>query len=100
MSSRWLSSASRRDPHVARYGASQSSSSLQGLGPQPVEPPLGVDPRRDQACLAEHPQVLGHGGLADPQEADQIMHGAFTFQEEIQNPPPVAVGECLEDHEV
>jgi hypothetical protein len=26
------------------------------------------------------------------------MHGAFTFKEEIQNPPPVRLGQCLEDH--
>jgi hypothetical protein len=39
----------------------------QRLGPQPVQAPLGVGSDLDQACLAQHTQVLRYAGLGDPQ---------------------------------
>ena len=39
----------------------------QGLETNPVHPALGIGSDCDQPCRPEHPQVLGHARLGNPQ---------------------------------
>ena len=53
----------------------------------------------DQTRVAQHPQVLGHRRLAHPQDADQVdTDGSLGVPEQIEDPPPVRLGQHLEHH--
>ena len=66
------------------------------FGPEPVHAPLGVGPHLDQARLAQHPQVLGHAGLAEAQRGDQVADGLVLLAQQVQDAAPVRLGQNLE----
>lgn len=47
------------------------------LGPEPIDAPLGFDARLHEAGLAQHAEVLGHGGLRHPQPALDLADYGF-----------------------
>src|SRR5262245_33096621 len=66
------------------------------LGPQPVQPALGVRARGDQAGLPQHPQVLRHSRLAHAEHTDKVRHAALRFAQEIEDGAPMRLREDLE----
>src|SRR5262249_24822710 len=66
------------------------------LGPQPVQPALGVRARGDQAGLPQHPQGLRHSRLAHAEHADKVRHAALRFAQEIEDGAPGRLPEDLE----
>ena len=69
--------------HACRYGASQASSSRSGPG-RSRQPPLLGRAHLDQPGLAQHPQVLGHGGLAHGQRGHQFAHRALPVTDQVR----------------
>jgi hypothetical protein len=47
----------------------------EGLGPDAVETPLGINARLHESGLTQDSQVLGNGGLRHPQLLFDIPHG-------------------------
>src|SRR6185437_15041336 len=66
------------------------------FGPEPVHAPLGVGPHLDQARLAQHPEVLGHAGLAEAQRGHQVADGLLLLAQQVQDAAPVRLGQNLE----
>ncbi len=64
---------------------------------EPVPAPLRVDPHPHEPGLAQHAQVLGDAGLAQPELAHQLAHGALALAQQIEDPPPARIGEHIED---
>ena len=50
---------------------------LERVSVQPVEPLSPFVTHFDRPHFSEHPQVLGHLGLGQPEPAHQVVHGAF-----------------------
>src|ERR1700683_902913 len=48
---------------------------VQALASDPVDPALRVDPHVDEAGVAEHAEVLGHGRLAHPCGEHEVADG-------------------------
>ena len=69
---------------------------LQRLGPEPVDPALGVGADLDHSGVAQHPQVLRHRGLADVQRRHQVADRALPLPQEVEDPAAVGLGEHLE----
>jgi hypothetical protein len=66
------------------------------LGTDPVDPPLGLVPDRDQAGLPKYPKMLRDAGLAQLQALDQLADGALPVQQQIEDPTPGRLGEDVE----
>jgi len=80
----------------AAIGSSHFRGFGQPLGADAVNPPLRLGADRDQAGLPQHPQVLGHAGLAQLQPLDQISDRPLAIEQQIQDPPPRGLGQDLE----
>src|SRR3569623_918464 len=57
----------------------------QGLGPQLVNAPLGLDPRLDEPGVPQHPQVLRDGRLSQPQLALDLADRPFGREQEAED---------------
>jgi hypothetical protein len=60
----------------------------------PAPLPFGANPY--QPGLPKHPQMLGDPGLAQPDPADELAHGARGIPKQIQNAPASGLGQHLE----
>jgi hypothetical protein len=71
----------------------------------PVEAALCVNPSLYHSRLLEHPQVFGHGGLAQLQMLDKIADRSFSVAQEIDDRMAAGVaqnlerGQCRHPHE-
>src|SRR5881397_1639714 len=63
---------------------------------QPVLPPPSFSAHVDCSDFAEHPQVLGHLWLSQPQEADKVVHGTFAAGEGVQDLSAPGLGHRVE----
>jgi F420H(2)-dependent biliverdin reductase len=70
----------------------------QGLGPQAIDAPLGIDPDLDEAGLPKDAKVLGDCGLAHAERIDEVADGTLLISEEIEDAPAVGLGQNLEGH--
>ena len=77
-------------------GAIQSSISRICSARTRVEPSLRLDARLDEPGLAQDAQVLGDGGLAQRQSADELADGPLAFTQQIEDSPPVRLGQDFE----
>jgi hypothetical protein len=68
----------------------------QGLRAQGVEASLGVDTDPDQPGVPQHPQVLGHPGLAEAEPGHQLVHRPLALPQQIEDVSAVRLGEHLE----
>lgn len=66
------------------------------LGPDAVQPALSIGASLDQSRVPEHPEVLRHGRLAQPQMCHQLSHGSFALAQQIQDRLPSRLGQNLE----
>src|SRR5215813_786372 len=66
------------------------------LGSNPIDAPLCFDARLHEPCLAEHAEVLGDGGLRDPELALDVADGLFRRREEAEDGPTVRLGDDRE----
>jgi hypothetical protein len=64
--------------------------------PKPVQAPLRVDARLDQATLTERAQVLGDAGLAHAKLLDQVAHGSLAIAQQVEDPATGGLGNELE----
>src|SRR5215217_6496580 len=69
---------------------------LERAGVQPVQSLLSLLTHVDRSHLSEHPQVLGDLRLGQPEQAHQIVHGALTGGEDIQDLSPPGLGHRIE----
>ena len=69
---------------------------LQGLRSHAVETSLGVAADLDEPRLAENPQVLGDGWLAQLELRDKLAYRLLCLSEEIEDPPAVRLGHDIE----
>jgi hypothetical protein len=67
----------------------------QWLGPDAIEATLGVRTDVDEAGVAQDPEVLRHGWLADAEGADEVAHGPLG-QQQVEQTAPVRLGDYLE----
>jgi hypothetical protein len=81
---------------VAPEGSQPGVDLHERLGADPIDAPLGFDTRLHEACLPQHPEVLGHGGLRHPQLALELADGLFRRREEAEDGPPVGLRENRE----
>jgi hypothetical protein len=70
---------------------------LERLRGQAVELALPLPPPRHQPGLPEDPQVLGHGREREIEVVNQLLDGALTGHEKLQDLPPIGIGDGLED---
>jgi hypothetical protein len=68
----------------------------QGLRAQRVEASLGVAPDPDEPRVPQHPQVLGHAGLAEPEAGHQLVHRPLALAQQVEDVAAVRLGEHLE----
>jgi hypothetical protein len=66
------------------------------LGPDAVQPALSIGASLDQSRVPEHPEVLRHGRLAQPQMCHQLSHRSFALAQQIQDRLPSRLGQNLE----
>jgi hypothetical protein len=67
----------------------------QRLWPDAVEPTLRVGTYLDQASPLQHPEVLGHRGLAEAKPVYQLPHGQLSITKNAQDCLPVRLAENL-----
>ena len=65
----------------------------QRLGPDAVEPPLGVDARLHHAGVAQHAQVLRDRRLARVQSLHQLVDGPLALSEQVEDAATARLGE-------
>jgi hypothetical protein len=70
---------------------------LERLGGQAVELALPLPAPRHEACLPEDPEVLGDGREGEIEVVNQLLNGSLTGHEELQDLPPIGIGDGLED---
>src|SRR5215210_499468 len=63
------------------------------LGAKAVHAPLPVRPHPHEPGLAEHPQVLRHARLAEPDSLDELADGPLALTQELQDAAPSRLGE-------
>ena len=68
----------------------------EGLGPDAVQPALSIGASLDQSRVPEHPEMLRHGRLAQPQMCHQLSHRSFAFAQQIEDRLPSRLGQNLE----
>lgn len=68
----------------------------QGLGLQGIEASLGVDADPDEPGVPQHPQVLGHARLAEPEPGHQLVHRPLALAQQVEDVAAVRLGEHLE----
>src|SRR4051794_29619337 len=69
----------------------------QSLGANAVQTPRAVTPLVHEACVLQHLQVLGDGGLRDGEVARDVAGGALTGCQQPQDLASFRLGDCLED---
>ena len=67
------------------------------LGAQAVDAALRVDARLDEPGLAQHAQVLRHGGLAHVERAHELPHRALLLSQQVEHAAASRLGEDLEE---
>lgn len=70
------------------------------LGADAVLTPLRVHARLHQPRVSQHAQVLGDGGLAEPQRCDELPDGPFALAQQLEDRLPARLGEGLEGGEL
>ena len=68
----------------------------EGSGVEVVPPLLRLLADPHQAGVAQHAQVLGHPGLADPQGVHQFAHGSVPIAEQVEDPAASWLGDDVE----
>src|SRR5581483_10146560 len=68
----------------------------QGLGPQPVDAPLAGGPDVDHPRVPQDAEMLGDGGLADPEGRDQLADRPLRLAQQVEDAAAVGLGEHLE----
>jgi hypothetical protein len=68
----------------------------QGLGLQGIEASLGIDADPDEPGVPQHPQVLGHAGLAEAEPGHQLVHRPLALPQEVEDVTAVRLSEHLE----
>src|SRR5215217_2415059 len=69
---------------------------LERAAVEPVKPLPSLATHVDRSHLSEHPQVLGHLRLGKSEQAHQVVHGALTSSEDVQDLPPPGLGHRVE----
>jgi hypothetical protein len=64
----------------------------QRLCPQSVPASLAVAAKRDQSRLPQDLQVLGDSWLAELEVCDELVDGALTLTQQIEDPTPRGIG--------
>jgi hypothetical protein len=65
-------------------------------GVELVPPLLRLVTDAHEASVTQHAEVLGHAGLADPEDVDQVAHGAVAVTEQVEDPAPSGLGDDVE----
>ena len=86
-----LQSVEPAAPEVA-VGAEPGVELGERLGAQAVPAPLSVGPHLDEPGLTQHPQVLRHAGLAEPEVLDQLADGPLALPEQVEDLPARGLG--------
>ena len=63
---------------------------------EPVPALLRVDPHPHEPRLAQHPQMLGHAGLRQPQDRDELAHRPLALEQQVQDLPPARIRQDVE----
>jgi hypothetical protein len=58
------------------------------LGPEHVQPPLGLGPDGDEARVPQHPEVLGRPRLAAAEQTNELTDGAWALPQEVEDSAP------------
>src|SRR5215211_6529416 len=69
---------------------------LERVAVEPVEPLPSFATHVDRPHFTEHPQVLGHLWLGQPELAHQVVHGALPPGEDVEDLPPPGLGHRVE----
>ena len=69
----------------------------QGLGHEPVPAALGVLSDRHEPRLAQHLEVLRHGGLGEGQVVGEVADPALAAPEQLEDVPTSGLGDGVED---
>jgi hypothetical protein len=73
---------------------------VQRLGVDRVNASSPIGPNRREPVLAQHPEVLGHGGLTDPELradlVDELAGRAFSVGEQLEQPAAHRIAEDIE----
>lgn len=67
------------------------------LGAEPARPALRVTPLCDQTSVFEHHQMLGDGGLRQPERRGEFADGSLALGKTGEDRPPSRItegGEC------
>src|SRR5262245_36009456 len=64
--------------------------------PDAVQPALCVCADVDEPGVLQDAKMLGHGGLADPEAADELANRPFALPQQIENRQPTRLREDLE----
>ena len=68
----------------------------EGGGPQAVEPAVGIGAYVHEAGLPQHLQLLGDGGLGQPDGVDDRTGRLLAVAQEVEDRPPPRLGQCRE----
>jgi hypothetical protein len=68
----------------------------EGSGVELVPPLLRLLADAHEAGVAQHAQVLGHPGLADPEGVHQLAHGSVAIAEQVEDPAASWLGDDVE----
>src|SRR5918998_4463066 len=69
---------------------------LERMAVEPVQPLPSLVTDVDRSHLSEHPQVLGHLWLRQPEQAHQFVHGPLPAGEDVQDLSPPGLGYRIE----
>jgi hypothetical protein len=69
---------------------------LEGVAVEPVEPLSSFISHIDRSHFTEHPQVLGHLRLSQPEQAHQVVHRALPVGEGIEDLSAPGLGHRVE----
>src|SRR3954453_10320708 len=69
---------------------------LERLAVDPVQPPPSVVTHVNRSDFAEHPQVLGHLRLGEPELGDEVVDGPLTARKQLQDRAPPGLGDGVE----
>ena len=61
-----------------------------------IDPPLRVDGHRDEAVLAEHPEVFRHRRLAEAGVLHEFADTGVGAEEPVEDPTPARLGDHFE----
>jgi hypothetical protein len=64
--------------------------------PDPIQAALCVCAHIDESGLSEDAEMLGHGGLADPEAVDELADRPFAVAEQVEDREPARLRKDLE----